>query len=165
MDIQYSNKKTIGVSLVFFLLIISLEGCIENYQNANEDTIIIDEKLITGDTNKVGIINYTVTTVFLNLNDLNFFNKSGFSNLSSDNTSLERYVIKGIAKNIAGEFLDTVKIYAHFYDKNSVFLNFTAGSWAWDIENNEKWNFNIVYDKNDYNFYYADNVKFEISVI
>lgn len=166
-NIRYANKQAIGVSLAFFLLIISLGGCTESYQNTNEDIVIIviiDEKLITGDTDKVGIINYTVTTVCYNLNDSTNYNKSGFYHTSSKNTSLERYVIKGTAKNIAGELLDIVTIYTHFYDKSGVFLNFTAGNWAWDIENKETWNFDIIYDKNDYNFLYADDVKFKISV-
>ena len=73
---KYTSIEIIAFIFIFFLLAIFLSGCNEIHQN--KDSIILDENLITGDTDKVGILNYTITTVCLNLNDTSTYNKSGF---------------------------------------------------------------------------------------
>lgn len=168
------NIKQVLQIFILILIISSYIGCIESNENVNnnnfdsndysEITFLNDGTKIIGDINKIKIISYNVTTKVYNLSTHSYFNKSGFYHNNSLNEELDEFIIFGTAKNIAGREFKLITIYAHFYDKNDIFLNLTAGSWNWDVNKDDIFEFEIRIDKTDFNFEHIDYLSFKITV-
>jgi len=102
-------KKKIFFGMIFFLLITGFIGCIEQKVNGNNDNI--------------ELVNYNVITKWKDNENPNYVEKNGFYHNIPENGYSKKYIISGVIKNIAGVFIDRVKIIAEFYDNNDIYLD------------------------------------------
>ena len=113
-------SKIIGI--IVAISSIGLSGCFEINQNMNGNTIIQDEIKVTGDTDKIEITDYTVTTAWTfseSWIDGVIFNHSGFYHDYPDNVYDAIIDVKGKIKNIADEHLNKIRINVLFCDENN----------------------------------------------
>lgn len=140
------------IIIVFIISIVGMSGC---------------EEIIpaTGDIDKVEIIEYTVTTTWYvpRYGSYENYSKPGFYEYYPDNAYKTRYIVEGIAKNIARRNLDQILITVFFLDSNEKKLTFEKTM----IENlgyNQVKDFSVVlYSTNQY-FNNIENIEFHISV-
>ena len=116
--------STLLITVIVFLLTI-FSGC--------------TEQDISGDTDKVELLNYSIETQKWDYEYKNIGN--GF--IHSEDADL--YLITGTVKNIAGELLNSIKITAKFYDKTNNYLR-EETTYLGSIANTYTENFRISYD-------------------
>ena len=140
------------VGITFLLLAVGLCGC--NVQPVE----------ITGDTDKVEIIDYSVTTKWHipGYGASQSYTKSGFYKGYPQNAYEPRYIVSGTAKNIAGEYLDQIIITVFFCNLNHNQLT-SKNATINDLANTYTKKFTVyLYSSNQY-FENVDCVKFHVS--
>lgn len=146
------NSYLIIIGISILLLDVGLSGCFEE---------TVD---VTGDADKIEIIDYSVITKWHipGYGTYQTYSKPGFYKDYPANAYEPRYIVSGIAKNIAGEYLDQIKIVVFFCDSNEHQLaseNITIH----ELGNNYIKNFTAyLYSSNKY-FKNIDYVKFHVS--
>lgn len=102
-----TNKYLVILGIVVLLICVRLSGC--------EETIEV-----TGDTDKVEIIDYSVTTKWHipSYGVYQTYSKPGFYKRYPANAYEPRYIVRGTVKNIAIGNLDQVIITVLFCDSN-----------------------------------------------
>ena len=140
------------IGIVVILICVGLSGCEETYQ-------------VTGDTNQIKIIDVSVTTQWYipGYGTYQTYTKSGFYKNYPAQAYNPRYIIKGTAKNIAGENLNEIIIKALFCDSNhNQLISETTTIQGLAVGNTK--NFEIYLDSNNQYFQQVDNVDFNIDV-
>ena len=146
------NNHLIVLGIAVLFLAVGLSGCEETVE-------------VTGDADKVEIIDYSVTTKWhiSGFGTFQTYSKPGFYKQYPEKAYEPRYVVSGIAKNIAGEDLDQIIITALFCDSNENQLA-SENTTIHDLGNTYTKNFTVyLYSSNQY-FKNVDCVKFHISV-
>jgi hypothetical protein len=144
---------TYSLGCVFLFICLGLSGCEESLN-------------VTGDFNKVKIIDYSVSTQWYipGYGTYQSFTKSGFYKNVPAEAYNPRYIVIGKAKNIAGEDLNSIIITVIFCDSNYNHLiseNTTLNGFADNTINN----FEINLYLNNLHFNKIEKVKFKIDVI
>lgn len=117
-----------------------------------------DGIIVTGDIDKIQILNYSIATENGSYFD---YEKIADGFVYSENAS--RYKINGSVKNIAGEMLGNVKVYVEFYDSNDTYLD-SEYDYKYDLPDGYIWDFEVTYSKYQDYFEYVDHIGFDISV-
>jgi hypothetical protein len=144
------NKYIIIIGIVVLLLPAELSGCMEYTGQM---------VTIEGDVDKIEIINYSIITQKRVSWTLQYEKVNDGFVYGND---VERYLIEGIAKNIAGETIDIVNITAKFYDVNDIYLNSKTASKSC-LPDKYTWDFSINYTNSEKCFDSVNHVIFEIS--
>jgi hypothetical protein len=156
------QRKLLGLLIAVLLLTIVFSGCTEqnpeNNLNGNEYTTLSDGTKVTGDFNKIEILNYSAETLggspLVKIAD-------GFT-YSADAT---RYGIHGTAKNIAGELIKEVRITANYYTSDNKYIRENYNEF-YDIRGGDTWIFSVgFYETNNPDFANVHHVIFDIDVI
>ena len=146
------NKSVIMAGIVVPLFII-LSGC--NQFSGNQSLTLPYRTVITGDTDKIEIVNFSIQT--------QKGIDNGYEKIADGFVYTEyakQYVINGTAKNTAGRTLSNVEITVKFYDVNGSHLSTKKDS----ISNlTETWDFRIIYFASSPYFKSIDHIKIEIS--
>ncbi len=172
------NNRFLILGIAVLLLSVGFSGCTETNQNTTDDpngdqgeekfTILPDGTRVSGDIDKLKILNYSVITE----KEVNYrdYQKIADGFVYIENAS--RYRIYGTTKNIAGKILNDIKITVEYYDDNNIYLSSgsdTLGILDPGIPDTYTWDFEIIYYKetifgmNEY-FEYVDHIGgFEIS--
>jgi hypothetical protein len=139
-------------SIILFICI-GLSGCEESLK-------------VTGDFDKVTIIEYTITTQWYipGYGAYQSFSKSGFYKNVPAEAYNPRYVVKGKAKNIAGEDFDSILITIIFCDSSYHHLNTENININGFTDNTIK-NFKIELFSNNLYFDKIEKIKFKIDVL
>jgi len=149
--------KLLSVLITVLLLTIVFSGCLENPNNilqGDEYTTLSDGTKVTGDFDKVEILNYSVETL-----DGQIKIADGF--VYSENAT--RFNIRGTARNIAGELIRIVRITAKYYTEDDNYIQEYYNAFS-GIRAGDKWIFNIGF-RDENNLAYVHYVVFDISII
>ena len=141
------------IGIVVLLSCVGLSGCEESNK-------------VTGDTNLIKIIDVSVTTQWYipGYGTYQTYTKSGFYKNYPAHAYNPRYIIKGTAKNIAGENLNKIIIIALFCDSNHNQLN-SENTTIQELADGNTKNFEIYLYSNNQYFQQVDNVDFVIDVL
>ena len=171
------KKQLVIIAIAVLLLAVGFYVCKERVE-------------VSGDTDKVEITNYSVTTKWYIPNSgteqryivgetakilsggyldkiiinvlYQSYSKSGFYKDYPEETCESIYIINGTAKNIAGEMLNYVVIIARFYDIYGFYLLSKSNSIS-NLANTCTWDFEISYHCHEKYFGNVDHMDFVIS--
>ena len=125
-------KKTIliiGIAVLLIAVVLSAYVVINRNADIEKttsyDTILLNSTKVTGDTDKLKITGYIVTTFWSESDTWNstFSNKKpGFYHEYPDDVNDVIFDVEGTIKNIVSENLDTVQINVIFCDTNNITL-------------------------------------------
>ena len=138
------QKKYFVVGIMLMFSVIALSGCEEIYQN--DDVYVsgnMGTVLVTGDTDKIEIINLSVFTD-------HFIASGSYNRVGDGMVDFEgkgRYIINGTAKNIAGKILGHFTINFKFYDSSNNHIDSKQIAHLGSLPNSYTWDFEYVYLK------------------
>jgi len=169
MKLQFKGSKMKKIVILSITLLVLgagfLSGCSETDQNTNSNTTnsdgtnenitLWDGTKVTGNTDKIEIINYSVETQNMEREKI----ADGFT--YTEEAFI--YIINVTAKSIAAEILDEVRVTAKFYDNSGIYLESDFGG-VCELTLGETFGILLSYNKNIGNFEYVDHIKFEILV-
>lgn len=175
------KKQLVMIGIMIILIAGGLSGCIETNQEATGDTnhdtngsqneekftTLPDGTNVTGDIDKLEILNYFVVTE-KKVNGSLFWNSpwdtyekiaDGF--VYSENAT--RYRINVTVKNIAGELLDDITIYVRYYDNLSNLLR-SDYDYGYNLYIEDTIDFSFTWYNSSYSSYFehVDHISFEI---
>ena len=107
------KKQLLIFGILLVLITVVLSGCTQTKDLTGQTSDA------TGDTDKVEITNYNVTTTWYIVGEMEQHAEPGFYHDYPEDAHVTTYTVEGAVKNIAGEYLDQINITAVFCDANN----------------------------------------------